>query len=246
MDRVFRLGLGQVGPLQQSAVSCGAACLAVARMMRDPSLAGWVIEGREEDSRTPNERFAELERTIMRRTNSVFASPGRLQMPWPRSLGTSPWGAAAELEAHGAEPGLCYRIIPLRGLAPGALGGAFDALLARVRPGAPALLYVGSDALPRHVCLVFAGLHDRTVLLYEPATGSVELPSRDRFIESRLGLGGWDTPWFLVAPSAGGTRAGRQRARVLAPAPRTNPALLRTPARFARVRAPSPVADRSF
>lgn len=220
MDRVFRLGLGQVGPLQQSEVSCGAACLVVARMLRDPSYAGWVVNGPDGDPRTPNERFASLERRTMRRTNSSLAYPGRPQLPWPRALGTSPWGAAAELEANSADPGYDYRVVPVRGLGRAALGGAYDAIVARVRPGAPVLLYVGSATLPRHVCLIFAGEGDRTVLLYEPASGSVELPSRDRFAAAALGLAGWDRPWVLVAPQAAPTPAGRARARLLSRAPR--------------------------
>ncbi|MCA0436623.1 MAG: hypothetical protein M9891_18680 [Austwickia sp.] len=220
MTRVFSLALGQVGPLQQSAVSCGAACLVVARMMRDPWLAGWILDGPAGDCRAPHERFADLERRTMRRTNSVLAYPGRLQLPWPRSLGTSPWGAAAELEERSADPGHDYRIVPIRGLSPEALAGAFDAVVARVRPGAPVLLYVGSATLPRHVCLIFAGEGDRTVLLYEPASGSVELPSRDRFAAAALGLAGWDRPWVLVAPQAAPTPAGRARARLLSRAPR--------------------------
>ena len=131
MTRVFSLALGQVGPLQQSAVSCGAACLVVARMMRDPWLAGWILDGPAGDCRAPHERFADLERRTMRRTNSVLAYPGRLQLPWPRSLGTSPWGAAAELEERSADPGHDYRIVPIRGLSPEALAGAFDAVVAR-------------------------------------------------------------------------------------------------------------------
>ncbi|QQS00264.1 MAG: hypothetical protein IPK37_15460 [Austwickia sp.] len=229
MDRVFRLGLGQVGPLQQSEVSCGAACLVVARMLRDPSYAGWVVNGPDGDPRTPNERFASLERRTMRRTNSSLAYPGRPQLPWPRALGTSPWGAAAELEANSADPGYDYRVVPVRGLGRAALGGAYDAIVARVRPGAPVLLYVGSAALPRHVCLLFAGAQDRTVLVYEPACGAVDLPSRDRFASAQLGLAGWDRPWFLVAPGAPPQIAGKERVRRLAPVPRANPgaALLR-------------------
>lgn len=223
MDRAYRLGLGQIGPLQQSAVSCGAACLAVARMLRDPAVAQWVVEGPKGDRRTPNERFADLERRTMRRTNGMFTHPGRVQMPWPRGLGTSPWGAAAELEARSADPGQNYQVRTLRGLNAQGLSREFDGVVARVRPGSPVLLYVGNDAFPRHVCLLYAGATDRTVLLYEPASGCVDLPSRDAFVAARLALAGWDRPWFLVAPGPQITTGGKERARVLAPVPRTSP-----------------------
>lgn len=233
MSPVFRLRLGQLGPLQQSAVSCGAACLVVARMLRDPALAGWVVQGPQGDTRSVDERFADLERRTMRRTNGARTYPGRPHVPWPSRLGTSPWGAAAELETRGADPGHRYRVLPVRGLAREELGGAFDAIVSRVRPGAPALLYVGSAALPRHVCLLFATEQDRTVLVYEPASGAVDLPSRQRFTTARLGLAGWDRPWLLVAPGAAPSIAGKARVRVLVPVPRRSPGavLLRTPSR---------------
>lgn len=37
----FRLRLGDQGPVQQSPVSCGAACLTVARMLVNPQFARW-------------------------------------------------------------------------------------------------------------------------------------------------------------------------------------------------------------
>ena len=60
-------------------------------------------------------------------------------------------------------------------------------------------------------------------MLYEPASGSVDLPRRERFATTRLGLAGWDRPWFLVAPGNEAALGARDRARLLAPVPRANP-----------------------
>ncbi|GAB77379.1 hypothetical protein SAMN05421595_1207 [Austwickia chelonae] len=224
MPRVFRLGPGQLGPQQHSPVSCGAACLLVARMLRDARYAAWVIDGSPGDRRTPDERFADAERRTMWRTNSVWSYPGRLQMPWPRQLGTPPWGALAELEARSSDVGSSYRVITTRAMRGIDRQQVFDRVVSQIRPGAPVLMYIGQDLLPRHVCLLFANPGSRTVLLYEPSAGTVDFPQRERFIDAKLGLGGWNKPWFLVAPGATGESVGAvARSHLLIPTLRTAP-----------------------
>ncbi len=209
VERRYRLLAGQVGPAQQSAVSCGAACLAVARMLCDPMVSRWVIDGVDSARRRPTragegpaERFARLERHIQRRTNSMLSYPGRVQPPWPRALGTAPWGALAELERHGAVDSSRYELLLARHLDAGDLGQLFDNVVARLRPGSPALLYVGNELAPRHVCLMFRDALSATVLVYEPSSGAVVLPSREAFAQGCLDLGGWDRAWFVLAPGS--------------------------------------------
>ncbi len=236
MERRYRLRAGQLGPTQQSTVSCGAACLALARMLGDPATARWVIEGIDSARRPPEragegpaERFARLERHIHRRTNSVLSYRGRVQAPWPRSLGTSPWGARAELERHASVPASRYGLLHARQLPPTSLASLFDDVVARVRPGSPALLFVGNEIAPRHACLLFRDAVDRSVLVYEPLTGEVSAPSREAFAQSRLDLGGWNRAWFVLAPGAELPVAVRAL-RALAPRPAPGaigPAMLR-------------------
>ena len=45
MSPPFRLVAGAPAPLQQSSVTCGAACLTVARMLVDDPFARWVRDG---------------------------------------------------------------------------------------------------------------------------------------------------------------------------------------------------------
>lgn len=118
--QALKLAAGDPGPLQQSGVSCGSACLTVARMMIDPELTRWILTGvgpgGRTDSRSVAARFAEHEQLVLARTNRVTPWPGSLQAPWPRALGTPPWGAQAELE-HGASlDGVPYAITVLRHL----------------------------------------------------------------------------------------------------------------------------------
>ena len=151
--------LGAVGPVQQSPVTCGSASLTVARMLVDPAFARWIVTGRPRaggtiDGRTEQARFADYERVVMSRTNAVVGAGGRLQLPWPRALGTPPWGALGELEAGAATPGTRYGLRVVRFAGPAALRGTYRHLVRVVGDGRPALLYVGDALTPRHVTLV--------------------------------------------------------------------------------------------
>src|SRR6478672_9365450 len=115
----FRLRIGDIGPIQQSAVSCGSACLTVARMLVNPAFARWITtgEGPRGDApggATEQERFAAYERVVMARTNGLFGGRRRLNLPWPHSLGTPPWGARGELEFGASRRGTQYEVRPLR------------------------------------------------------------------------------------------------------------------------------------
>ena len=61
----YLLRAGDTGPTQQSPVTCGAACLTVARMLVDDPFARWVTAGSGlpvlgAEGSTPVERFASL------------------------------------------------------------------------------------------------------------------------------------------------------------------------------------------
>ncbi|MDO5710862.1 MAG: hypothetical protein Q4P32_03870 [Micrococcales bacterium] len=203
--QALRLAAGDPGPLQQSGVSCGPACLTVARMMISPGLTRWILYGLgprgEHDSRPTSARFAEHEQQVLARTNSVMPSPGALQAPWPRALGMPPWGAQSELENGAALPGTCYAITLLRHLTSEALEDTVRRLLGRLDVGMPMLLYVGSPSLPRHVTLAFVGEQGQRPTLYDPGCGRVGAFPAAALVQRRLGLSGWDHPWIAVHPA---------------------------------------------
>jgi hypothetical protein len=199
--------LGREGPVQQSPVTCGSASLTVARMLVDPGFARWVVagvprDGGAEDHRTEGARFGGYERTVMGRTNAVVGAGGRLQLPWPRALGTPPWGARRELEAGAAAAGSRYRLRVVRFATPSTLRRTYRQLAQVVDGGRPALLYVGNALTPRHVTLVLPGDGDAVLDVYDPATGTVTALDEGRYAARRLGLAGWDVPWVLVEPAA--------------------------------------------
>lgn len=227
---VFRLTVGEPAPLQQSRVSCGAACLTVARMLVEPGLASWVVGGVGTApfgcaGSTPAERFGSHECAVLARTNAVRPGRNCWQAPWPRALGTPPWGATWELE-HGAATAGPYGIDVVRmGITP----AAAELVGARVRPGAPTLLYVGDDALPRHVVLVFTTGAADAPGVYDPGSGRVRPYCPSDVATGTLALSGWNRAWFTVRPlaatlgRAAGAHATRPRAWWPTPARTADP-----------------------
>lgn len=163
---------------QPDPTTCGSAVAVRARMLRDPAYDGWV---RAADD--PAARFADEALRTHRRTNRVVAGAARL--PWPRALGTTPWALAGEL---GGDHDVTLTLD--RGAAWARLVGA----------SAPSPLYVGSSWLPRHVVLVISADDDR-LTAYEPSAGVDVRVGHDAFVGARLGLAGWDRPWFTVTPT---------------------------------------------
>ena len=169
------------GLKQPDTRSCGAACLVVAQGLRDATYRQRVSD--------PATFRVEVLAMHGRITSSVDVS-GRIQPPWPRDLGTPPWAVANQL-AGTTRVG--HRSVPMRWRDG---DDCFDMLVDLPRP---AVLYVGSDWLPRHVVLVLEG-NSRRLRVYEPARGDVATVVRDAFTEQRLRLAGWDARWFAVIP----------------------------------------------
>lgn len=152
------------------------------------------VAGLDESDRALVDRDLLLEATEA--TAHALAGPrdrtGRWRVPWPRTLGTSPWAAARELEFSTGVP---HR---WRLLDPRHLDAEFDRLFAAADRGA--LLYVGSRWMPRHVVTVLGRRGDRLVV-FDPATGHVNSFGRDKFVHRRLTISGWSWPWLVVEPA---------------------------------------------
>ena len=209
----FRLQSGDAAPRQQSPTTCGSASLTVARMLADPWFARWIRLGLARDAGedaepvpaldvTASERFAAYEQVVVGRTNGLFGGAGRLQLPWPRALGTPPWGARHELELGASDPGADYRTSWTRFRGPEHRAATYRVLRERAGEGRPALLYVGSLWLPRHVVLVLSG-RGAALDVYEPASGQVLSVTKDRFVAGRVGLAGWNLPWAVISARSG-------------------------------------------
>ena len=75
---------------------------------------------------------------------------------------------------------------------------AVTRLTEAVAEGTPAVLYVGSRSMPRHVALVVPG--EDGLAVYDPGYGRVVPLRADELAEHRLDVGGWAVPWFVVEP----------------------------------------------
>jgi hypothetical protein len=76
---------------------------------------------------------------------------------------------------------------------------AFDRIVAATGSGRRVPVFVGSTWLPRHVVLALGTVGD-SLRFYEPAHGRLVDVSRADFAQAKLGLAGWDRPWFIVVP----------------------------------------------
>lgn len=175
---------------QPDRTSCGASCLVVARMLRDPQLASWLAS---DPLRWQTEVFR-----MHRRLSGLRDHDGNLQWPWPRFVGTSPWAAARQLGGGPARSGHGLRY-GWHVLDPDDLGTEFDRVSAAVRAGHTVPIYVGTTLRPAHVVLVVS-IDDERWHVYEPSAGRVLRVGREAFVASRFSLGGWSVPWFAVLP----------------------------------------------
>lgn len=163
--------------------SCGAASLVVARMLLDPGYLQVV--------QSP-ESFRSEVLEMHRRSTSITGGPGRLQLPWPRALGTPPWAVANQLEQVTGRDHDARLVLRDR-------AAAYERMATALRSGQPVPVYVGSRWLPRHVVLAVEALDDGW-RCYEPASGRLVEVTRRAFVGATLALAGWDKPWFLVLP----------------------------------------------
>lgn len=179
--------------------SCGASVLVVARMLLDDAYAGFVAGGRHGGTGfalpgTMAARFRHEVLDMHRRVTGCVDVSGHLQAPWPRALGTPPWAVARQLSGTGSEDHPARRhtahLVTDR-------AAAYDRLVAATTGRRPVPLFVGSRWLPRHVVLVL-GEAGTGLRCYEPARGRLCDVTRDDFVAARLGLAGWDRPWFIV------------------------------------------------
>ncbi len=154
--------------------------LVMARMLGEPDYARW-LRGADD----PATRFADEALRTHRRTNRMVDAGHRLQLPWPRALGTQPWALAHELRGR-------HRVVLVRNRA-----GSWRQI---VQADQLVPLYVGSRLLPRHVVLVTGRDAEDRVRVYEPGSGDTVRVDRQDFLAGRLRLAGWDRPWFVVLP----------------------------------------------
>jgi hypothetical protein len=209
---------GTVPATQVDATTCGAAAVSMMIAMGDPLVALWVMTGRLCAGYAPREIAAAIaigqpQRTVEQRWHALQRSVhvavterALLGLPWPRTLGTPPWGARSAARFFG---------VRFRGAIVNDRDGSDMRVLiahasAALRDGIPVLVYSSGDSkagllavMPRHVVLltrrIEGGFH-----VYEPGSGALHI-LRDRQMaggtKPLAALGHWKRISWIVLPS---------------------------------------------
>lgn len=188
--------------VQPDATTCGSATLVLARMMHDASYASFMSTGHDpdigrHDGLTEGERFAQASLAMHERT-SGFSQSGRLKLPWPKRLGTSPSGLLNEMNyGRSGVPATTYA---MRWADPRDPGALYDAVFAAANTGHVVPIYVGNHLSPRHILLVIGNEGD-DLTINNPANGETTTVTRSEWEGSNMGgKASWDEPWGAVIP----------------------------------------------
>jgi hypothetical protein len=181
---------------QPDPTSCGAASLVVAQMSNDPAYAEFMLTGKHPGSGlmlagSLEDRFSAEVLAMHKRVTGDKDARGRMQMPWPKALGTPPWAVARQLSATS---GTTYEVATVN---PFGRRGALRKIVDATSFGHVVPVYVGNRWSPRHVVLVLSP----ELEVYEPAAGRRVQIKEDDFVNGKLDLGGWEKPWVSVLPT---------------------------------------------
>lgn len=200
--------------------TCGAAVLAMVALTTDPFVAVWLATGRvfadhrpaavagvigddwRSAPRSLDARWAALQRALHAEATRGGLGP----FPWPRALGTPPWGLARMVRPFGVR----YRGASLDDRSPDAAAAWVVHASAALADSLPVPLYSAGDsglglgtAVPRHVILLVARIDDG-FLAYEPSRGVMMRLPDAAFTgpgPRRAALGHWSRVAWLVLPS---------------------------------------------
>lgn len=208
------LRFGTAAARQVDPTTCGAAVLALLAAEGDPTVAYWLVTGRDIDGyRAPVLRdVADAPGVAGRLTALQLAlhvrSTRRALLgvaPWPTALGTPPWGAARTA----CFPGVRYRAFWVDDTRPDELGAVLALARHALAHGLPVPLYTGGDtsdgltaAVPRHVVLLTAA-DDDALHVYEPSGARLHvLPDADLLTPGppRAAYGHWSHVTGVLLP----------------------------------------------
>jgi len=199
------LGEDAVPFRQSTGTTCGSSSLVYARLLHDPVAALQVIDGYdattgETHPGTRAERFREHEAAMKARTDDPRLYPDRedspRSVPWVPALGTAPWHAAEELTIMSGQE---YGVHLVDQDSPQDAADAYRRVVETTGRGEPVALYIGDEASPRHVVLVY-GHGDGTLEVYDPGYGVRTTITYDQLVSGEFSVAGWEQPWAVIAP----------------------------------------------
>lgn len=182
-----------------------------ARMLNHPEYAER-IEGAADPEATFTSEVAKQHRA----TSGALSPAMRLQLPWPRALGTAPWALAAAMIGPPA-CGVTGTVYATHWVLPGQRASAWKALQRAISTGHPTPIYIGSRWLPRHVILAL-DLSATDVAVYDPSTGHIVELSKDNWLQGDVQTAGWSSPWCVIVPEHSTPRTSSATGAAGAPA----------------------------
>jgi hypothetical protein len=192
---------GHTLPLrQQTQVTCGPTALIVHRALVDPVYALQLTTGgtpgdpARHGVRAVEARFRAEQAAIHHAATRTAVGP----LPWPKALGTPPWGAARFLNRLSWVTGVTYHWQPVDTADPEHLSARLRAITSGLALGVPVPLYIGRR-IDRHVVLAF-GQADGRLLVYEPSRGEVVTVDPDAVLGNRMAVAGWDRLEGVLSP----------------------------------------------
>ncbi len=180
---------------QASGTTCGSSSLAMFRVLTDRDFAETLLQGTPDDV---GGRWARLEKAVLASTNAASSGSG-LRLPWPRALGTPPWGLRDALDDLGRPRGVRFEVVRVDGTRAGEVDAALQRVDAALARGVPVPLYVGDGLTPRHVVLA-VGTGREWLDLYDPGHGGRSRVRREALRTGRARVSGWDLLWAVVPP----------------------------------------------
>lgn len=183
-------GLLDAGHVQPDGYTCGAQSVVMARALLEP---GYADRLRERLTASPD---AVAHTVLDTHRDLVSARPGT-GAPWPRRLGTPPWGVSRALSTTS---GIRHRV---RLVAWWNVAHRHEQIRAATRARLPVPLYVGSRSLPRHVVLAVPTPEDdagSAIVVHDPATGRLGRITAAQWCARTLHNASWPVPWLVVLP----------------------------------------------
>ncbi len=229
---------GSAAARQIDGTTCGAAVLSMLAAAGDPALAAWLVTGEVAAGGRPPEldlidpddlpgppgpgapvlhgvaradatwaqataaRWGALQRGVHRAASRAGA------LPWPRALGTPPWGAA-HVARFALSPGVAYRSVRVDDTRADEVQDLLVRVDRALDRGVPVPLYSGGDlrggpaaAIPRHVVLATHRTGD-AYTVYEPGSGHLLRIDRATLVAPHgphPALGGWTHLCWALLP----------------------------------------------
>lgn len=164
---------------QTDETTCGSTSILIARAYNDPMYAFQLTTGGQPDDPAHSTGAAFYARINAEEQRIHHAT----NLLWPESLGTTPWGATAELNRHADELGTSYDWHIVDDTDSRSVNPALRDAVTAVDSGHPVPVLIG-DSYPGHYVLMIG--HDGDNLVFYNPSGEITQVSERQFLDGKL------------------------------------------------------------